>query len=573
MKTSHLIPYLMTIAVVTGCIKEDGEPYTIERQIDKERTIVSSLSGYMYGTAQKDTIVENSFQVLENNDLDVYMALESYFDTIEVQYNAVKECGYVYSSTNSSPTVKGKDCNTFKKENISWNGDTSNTSLRFSGEVHGLEFNHNYYLRSYVVTTHGDTCYNPTICQTMTVEPSNVWFRRKEAKLSARTEAITAITDGGQTYIYGGRDNVQCFSDMWIYNTNDDTWTQLATCEESSITNSRPVNRCNGAAFMYTKSGMDADTLMYILGGEDVSGTPTKFNFIYSLKYNRFGNSADHPNGRQYVEPFDQPRTGLIAFKIETEWNEPFYLVGMGLTQIEGTSSTAIDPQIKQYNVTWDALAYLKDAEGNIKKDEKGNPIIDERHVHSWTTLGSLSTDGKTAIDQTTIGFYQSIVVKINSKQVIIGSGEGSDGNYSNSFYQVKLNSSDASLEIVKKFVAPEDFVPRKNAAAFYLEYDKKGQKYNKFFVGTGRDKDGRLLNDFWAYNFGNAKSTWERIADCGNYCREGAVGFKILRIDDYFTQEYQEPHERGIVALGRGYKIGESNEEMILQDVWEYLP
>lgn len=563
MKTSHLIPYLMTIAVVTGCIKEDGEPYTIERQIDKEKTIVSSLSGYMYGTAQKDTIVENSFQVLDNNDLDVFMSLESYFDTIEVQLNAVKECGYVYSTTNPNPTVKGLECHTFKKENITWKGDTTSTSLRFSGEEHGLQFNHNYYVRSYVVTTRNDTCYNPITCQTKTVIPSNVWFRRKEARIEARTEAITATTDGGLTYIYGGRSNTKCHSDLWVYNSADDTWSQVATCEDATMTNSRPIERCNGAAFMYTKNEMDADTLMYILGGEDFGGSPTKYNFIYSLKHNEFGSTAHHPNNRAYVEPFDQPRTGIIAFKIETPWNETVYAVGMGLTQIEGTSSSAINPQIYYYDVNNDRLF-----------TEEGK---EDYHVHTWRALGMLSTDGKLAIDQTAIGFYQSVVVKLNDKQVIIGSGEGSDGNYSKIFYQVALDD-EGNLKIVKRLVPPDDFVPRKNAAAFYLNYTKDGGEFDRFFVGTGCDKDGNLLNDFWAYDFG--KATWERIADCGNAYREGAVSFKILRVDDYFVKEFAEPQERGIVALGRGITPSITNnystkeiDASARNDVWEYLP
>ena len=564
MKTSHLIPYLMTIAVITGCIKEEGEPYTIERNINKERTIVSSLKGYMYGTALPDSLIENTFQTLENNDLDVYISLESDFDTIEVKFNAVKECGYVYSPTNATPTVKGEDCKTFKKENIKWKGDTTSTSLHFSGEEHGLLFNHNYFVRSYVVTTKGDTCYNPTPRQIKTVIPSNVWFRRKEARLSGRSDAIAATTDGGINYIYGGRGNMECFSDMWVYNATDDTWEQKATFNsKDAYSLSLPVERCNGAAFMYTGTEMDADTLMYILGGEDFNGSPTKNNFIYSLKHNRFGNSADHPNGRQYVEPFDLPRTGLTAFKIEAPWGEIFYAVGMGLTQIEGTSSSAIETQIFQYDVSWDKLAM-------IEKD--GKQEVDPRHVHTWTTLGSLSTDGNKAIDQTAIGFYQSTAIQLDSKSVIIGSGEGSDGNYGKRFYQVSINS-ERELDMNPLVLPPDEFKPRKNAASFYLKYEKDGAQYNRFFVGTGSDKDGHPLNDFWAYEFGTRK--WERIADCGNYYREGAVGFKILRVDDYFVKEFAEPQERGIVAFGVGT---DNSTDLIIDckarnDVWEYLP
>ena len=111
MKTSHLIPYLMTIAVVTGCIKEDGEPYTIERQIDKT-TLVSSLKGYMYGTATTDVITKDTFELFFNNrniqDLDVYLGVKSKFYVYDT--SRIVQCGYVYSYSDTRPTITKKDC-------------------------------------------------------------------------------------------------------------------------------------------------------------------------------------------------------------------------------------------------------------------------------------------------------------------------------------------------------------------------------------------------------------------------------------------------------------------------------
>ena len=564
MKKDLIFSCLITAALVSGCIKEENEPYTILRDVS-QNTIESSLKGYMYGTAQADSLVENSFRTIITanglEDLDVYITVESIFDTIDTKRNAVKECGYVYSGTNECPTVKGDDCHLFNKDNITWHGDTTSTSLQFSGTQNGLNFNHNYFLRSYVVTTKGDTCYNPQIKHIKTVIPSNVWFKRKEAMLSARSEAISATTDGGLVYVYGGRGTAQCYSDMWVYNSKNDTWEQKASFSDNQAILATPTERCNGAAFMYTNTkGGKNDTLMFILGGENFSGTPTEHNFIYSLKNDRYENSIDHPNGRIYVEPFQQPRTGLVAFNIESEFGDVFHCVGLGKYLFDkGSNSTAIETQIYYYDAYYDKIVYDKD-----NKD-------DMTHVHTWQALGSLSTDGKTVMEHTAIGFYQPVAVSINAKTAFVGTGESSDGKYRSLFYHVTIDNN-GQLALKGPILPPSEFKARRNAAAFHLKYEKNGSEYDRFFIGTGCDSEGYPLKDFWAYDFSNGR--WEQIADCGNIYREGAIGFKVVRIDDYFVKNFSEPQERGIVAFGRGTDLGgEKVECPVRKDVWEYLP
>ena len=81
--------------------------------------------------------------------------------------------------------------------------------------------------------------------------------------------------------MYGGRGTTKCYSDMWVYNASNDTWEQKASFSDNEAFLASPTERCNGAAFMYnnTQNGKN-DTLMFILGGENFSGTPTKYNFI-----------------------------------------------------------------------------------------------------------------------------------------------------------------------------------------------------------------------------------------------------------------------------------------------------
>jgi len=250
MKASHLIPYLMTIAVITGCIKEDGEPYTIMREIDTTNTLVSSLKGYMYGTAQKSEITKDTFELKigasQIEDLDVYLGLKSSVYVYDTSH--IVQCGYVYSYTNTNPTV-GQDSTCKLFENITWNSANNHDSIKFEGEQHNLKFNSDIHIRPFVVNQAGDTCYSPRTINHTTSKPSNVWFRRKDAMLSARSEAISATTNGGLVYVYGGRGNMECYSDMWVYNSTNDTWEQKATfSEKNTYFYTRPVERCNGAA-------------------------------------------------------------------------------------------------------------------------------------------------------------------------------------------------------------------------------------------------------------------------------------------------------------------------------------
>ncbi|MBO4243668.1 MAG: hypothetical protein J5882_01260, partial [Bacteroidales bacterium] len=96
------------------------------------------------------------------------------------------------------------------------------------------------------------------------------------------------------------------------------------------------------------------------------------------------------------------------------------------------------------------------------------------------------------------------------------------------------------------------------------------GGSHSNFYVGTGIDQDGNVLNDFWAFDLAN--SSWKRIRDCSNIVRHGAVGFSILRTDD-LVNKGAEPQQRGIVAFGKGYQLGKPEDYTVRNDVWEYLP
>lgn len=554
MKKHCFFSCLIAAAILSGCIKEDGEPYTIERTIEPT-TLVSSQKGYMYGNANTDVITKDTFELTFNNrniqDLDVYLGVKSSFYVYDTSH--VIQCGYVYSYTDTMPTIKKADCFVF--DDITWDKNNNTDSIFFAGEQHKLQFHTNVYIRSFVVTQNGDTCYNGQTLAHETSMPSDVWYHRNEAPaiFPAREGIITATTSKGKTYFYGGRGTVNCYADMWVYDAEKDTWEQLATCSDL-YSYSGPAERCYGAAFMYNHS-LKNDTLMYIIGGEDATGEATDGGFIYSLKNNQFGKNTDHPKNRSYVQKLNKPTTGLIGFTIEAPNNlGEVHVIGMGMIHDEMSSVTAVETQMFQYNV------------------EKDATLEDGTNYQTWLPFGSLEKEGVTG-DKAAIGYYKSMVVKINKSTVIIGTGISSEDKEMKRcgrlFYEVKSKNT-GEIACKQLPAPPDEFVARTNATGFYLEYNQLGGSHSNFYVGTGIDQDGNVLNDFWAFDLAN--SSWKRIRDCSNIVRHGAVGFSILRTDD-LVNKGAEPQQRGIVAFGKGYQLDKPEDYTVRNDVWEYLP
>ena len=124
----------------------------------------------------------------------------------------------------------------------------------------------------------------------------------------------------------------------------------------------------------------------------------------------------------------------------------------------------------------------------------------------------------------------------------------------------------------------PEGFSARANAAAFYLDYQKNGDEFQRLYVGTGRNctedeynmyrEGGQLLNDLWCYDFSTGE--WIERSDLSNIPRQGAVGFTVMRNDDYYSNTFEE-NQRGYFSFGEGYISGRGIS--YLNDNWEYLP
>ncbi len=619
MKNKLVYSCLMVLALASGCIKEEGdEPFTITRQVKDAAkndsiplTVITEQNGFMYGEAPKDTIKENSFQTILSvtkniENLDCYITMHSEFRNLNLDRNAVKEAGYVYSYSQKNPVLSDDESKAFGKKDISYNpADSTKENISFDGTGHNLEFNKPIFIRSYVVTCQGDTIYNPRVVETKTVLPEDVWFQRNDAPagMTGRTECFV-VTNGDKTYLYGGRSGAQCFSDMWVYDKKHDTWEQKGTFNADGTYYSGTAKRCNGAAFAYPRKGID--TLIYIAGGQlNQTLDPTNKVFFYSTRYNRFANSDDHPNRSKMYDLFNpdgtpiyqkdsegnlvldaagrpvqmkgnMPRNhvedlpiensvgqargiyGCVGFTLPDDVMDDGYRVFVAYGKTNVTNTHPVETTIYEYDVTFDRTT--------------NNPL--EPSIFSWRVHSAGN-------DKTAQGFYQPVCVNCGDR-VVMGSGESSRNNNQpcKAFYTIAY--IDQEIRLTPLPAPPEEFKSRANAAGFYLNYVKDGESFDRFFVGTGRtvaedefkDDHNQLLNDLWCYDF--TRKAWIKRANCSNIYRQGAAGFTVMRNDDYYFNTFGE-NERGYFSFGEGAIYDNAVEQWDykygLQDNWEYLP
>ncbi|MBQ3657233.1 MAG: hypothetical protein II956_10390 [Bacteroidales bacterium] len=626
MKRKYVFPCLMALSVASGCIKEQGEePFLITRDDIKEYdekakgskkenkdsiayTLVTAIGGFAEGEAKIDVLDTNTFRVFQSGakkitDLDCYAEISAQYDNLELNGKTIGERGCVYSHTNKFPIVDGNGCESSSKYTIIKTDTDTETS--FKSGCHNLDFNTDYYIRSYAVLLDEndepcDTIYNQRVSKIHTTLPEDVWVQRNDVNFSNRSEAI-CCTVNNKIYLYGGKTGSTYFNDMWVYDKESDTWSQKATFNEGTSPNySGTEKRANGAAFAYPTQ---TDIVIYIAGGEIDGKTPTEKVMFYSTANDRYCNEQDHPNYntqvqlydkngkaqyeqkpvydsegnpmydvsgnpvteddkskpimvtgvRSYVEDLPHPVRGNRAFVVNTNIGTRYY-IGFGKNESDAMVATFYEYQV-QYDMN------------------NPNPVHKEEHILTWTASGS--TQGNRA--RTGEGLYQP-VCEVCGSRIIVGTGESSNGGLSKSFYQIKI-SDIGEVEMVAMAETPETFPARANAGSFFLTYQKNGETHERFYVGTGRTftegSSGNLLGDLWYYDF--SQEQWGKARDFSNstYAREGVTGYAITRKDDYDpdVKGLIQEEARGIFILGYGYHNDDPATKNYYKDSWEYLP
>lgn len=587
MKRNCIFPCLMIIALITGCIKEEGESYSVSRTVS-DSAIYTAEKGYLYGESTTPVCTAKDYKVVSvNKIMKLYCTLTmqgSFYNMDQSKDSTIKACGFVASQNNSLCFINCDD--TEKHITLSaGNGFESNWSsaenFDFTATIPELEHKKDYYVRSFVITDRGDTAYSHTSVKVQTAKPRDIWFEREKATLSAREKAFK-FQHGEYEYVYGGRGAIKCYNDMWRYNHNTEEWTQVGSgTDVSTPTGTAPSEKCNGAALVIPRSSLtgtdkvsNGDTLIYFTGGEDEDENPLNSTIWYSIKNQRFCATADLPNNRNYVGELPLPLKGCVGFYLETSGMRYFY-VGLGTNSVNAPS-----PEIYNYYPEGDkiilTITYLRNYDNTGDSlDLEGNRIVEKtttKYDIAWNQAANL-TNNKVGE-----GLSDPICVQVTDQKVVVGTGVGSTtgkptGKPTRRFYPITSGTLyDATVGT--PFEGPTDMTPRTAATGFYLHFtDEEGNENSKLYVGTGIDENGNYLNDFWCYDF--ISSTWAKISDCGyrettgKVFRAYATSFSIERQDELYSID-----QRGIVCLGRGYnETGSSSQTSLFQDMWEYLP
>ena len=94
MKSKILFTCVVALALLSGCIKDEGEDLLIMRQNVCDSTVVTGAGGYMEGVATKDSIVKNSFEtIITDNQIQKLNCYEASFCIQRHQYGKKRHQG------------------------------------------------------------------------------------------------------------------------------------------------------------------------------------------------------------------------------------------------------------------------------------------------------------------------------------------------------------------------------------------------------------------------------------------------------------------------------------------------
>ncbi|MBQ4408741.1 MAG: hypothetical protein II852_17220 [Bacteroidales bacterium] len=589
MKSKYLFTSVVALALLSGCIKEEGDDLLIMRKNVCDSTVVTSAGGYMDGIATKDSIVKNSFETIiadnQIQQLNCYTKLHSEFLDLNTARNGIKEVGYVYSHTNKFPEISDKqNC---KVVAVQKDVQTSETSVAFDGTIQQLDFNSTYYVRSYAICK-GDgksdsVIYNGRPLEYKTVLPEDVWVQRNDAPTSmlGRTLAFstrvdingmgleqvratlpkTMLEQDSIVYVYGGKNHNTMLNDLWRYDPVNDTWAQMSTFEQNVITHNNVTvhpKRCNGAMLAYPmpKTG---DVLLWIIGGEVRAGEYTSSIFYYSTRYNRFANQADHPNaGNQFTLHDDD---GNPEYECEYETNEDgSYKLDANGYKIPAKNS---DGSIKYV---------MENGQPKEAKTNSTRNYIEELPIYRESQTGKNRTyyglAGCTAFTLTDNGFTKFFVafgktdMSTNGQKHITTAVYEYDVNY-----DWDRHGSDLLYPAWKNLSATND----RTAEGLYQPVCVRCG--DKVIIGTGESsRSETVTNNFYTLSY----SVSEQNIRMESLSKEGLDGFEPRAAAAAFHLSYVK---NGVVYnrfyVGTGRKCHEDDfigePEQLLNDFWCY--
>ncbi len=168
-------------------------------------------------------------------------------------YDTIIQYGHVWSMTDPIPVINPHDTSNYSRLGA-WPMDSAGI---FVTDINNLYPNTPFYVRSYIVTIHGDTGYNPVIFSDTTLRAVDTWFAAPQLPGSIRTGAVAATySDPEKGYdigiLAGGNNANEVLNDMWFYDPRTRTWT-----EQASI----PYRATQAVGFVLTYTNLDGKEL------------------------------------------------------------------------------------------------------------------------------------------------------------------------------------------------------------------------------------------------------------------------------------------------------------------------
>ncbi len=244
----------ITIVAFFSCQKKSDQLYSFYRVYFPSS--YTTLNGAVLRTqAVPDKLYYNdSVPDITPFSATIQGEFQSVYDTI-VQY------GHVWSMSDPNPIINPNDTAHYSRLGT-WPSDSSGIFLT---QIKNLYPNTPFYVRSYIITIHGDTGYNPVVFSDTTLRAVDTWFKAPILPGSIRTGAVGATYyDPERGYeigiVAGGNNANEVLDDMWFYDPQSRTWTQ-----QSSV----PYKATQAVGFVltYTQlSGNDVTKFYYGTG-------------------------------------------------------------------------------------------------------------------------------------------------------------------------------------------------------------------------------------------------------------------------------------------------------------------
>lgn len=499
-----IIPILLQ-AFLTGC-KEQGMDFLSVRNINGY-IMVNLHDAQLHLKAYEDSVLFRGIHYAEVQG--------EIFDIIDTA--SIVAYGHCWSLEDEVPDLY--NAHSFKFLAGESGVNASDSAFLFKTELYDLELDTYYYLRSFVIIKYNsgqiDTGYNQKVKRFRTRLPEDIWFHNNDFDNLGITEA-TSFTLDNKAYIACGFNGSTLLNDVWEYDMESDSWTNVAQLGGGSAD-----RRMSAVSFVLNDTVYLGTGIVDLLTSEYAADM-----WKWNIKYNVWSRIDSLGPSRE--------RANAIAFSLQVDdyvhGEEPRGYIGLGQT-----------------NFPREDLMYY-----DFRTDVAGSPT-----GASWVNITPFLG-----------GYRTEACVSVIDNLAFVGSGKDNNGNYKKDFYIFDPESGSYGNWRGIPFIPDSlECESRANAVSFSLSYVRPntGNGYNFFYFGTGRGENDTLYNDWFGYDIN--LGIWKRCSDIRADAdiadgREGAVAFDLTKEDvDYGT------HERGFVATGKN-KNGEYKK-----DVWEYLP